>query len=192
MKNFILFLLPVFLFVSCAKQPVPVVVEPEPEPVIIVLPKFPLTVKMIREHSLSSADICSLQFYTSHDIELQRKIPALSSTITNGSLVVSKNDKILSIVIEKGTPGVAIKAEDNYIVVKFNEEIELTFMHSYKKKDLYLLSANKWNKGKGILLVNSKEYQAVGESGQAHLMVNRTDVDNSDSNRTVVKGSLLY
>ena len=190
MKNFILFLLPVFLFVSCAKRPVPVVVEPEP--VVIVLPKFPLTVKMIREHSLSSADICSLQFYTSHDIRLQRKIPALSSTITNGALVVSKNDKVLSIVIEKGTPGVAIKAEDNYIVVKFNDEINLTFMNSEKKKDLFLLTANKWNKGKGTLLVNGKEYQAVGSSGQAYIMMNRNDIDNSDSNATVVEGSLLY
>lgn len=190
MKNFILFLLPVFLFVSCAKRPVPVVVEPEP--VVIVLPKFPLTVKMIREHSLSSADICSLQFYTSHDIELQRKIPASSSIITNGALVVNKNDKTLSIFIEKGTPGVAIKAEDNYIIVKFNEQINLTFMNSAKKKDLFLLTANKWNKGKGTLLVNGSEYQAVGSSGQAYIMMNRNDIDNSDSNATVVEGALLY
>lgn len=190
MKKFILVLIPIFLLVGCAKKPAPVVVV-EPEPVV-VLPKFPFSTKMIKEHSLSSQDICSLQFYTSHDIELQRKIPASSSIITNGALVVNKNDKTLSIIIKKGTPGVAIAAEDNYVVVKFNENVKLTFMHTDKKKDLFLLTANKWNKGIGSLMVDSKEYQAVGTSGQAYLMMNRNDIDNSDSNATVCEGYLLY
>ena len=194
MKKFILFLIPILLLVGCAKKPAQVaepvvVVEPEP---VVVLPKFPLTTKLISEHSLSSEDICSLQFYTSHDIMLHRKIPASSSTIINGALVVNKNDKILSIAIEKGTPGVAVKAEDNYVVVKFNDDVKLTFMHSNKKKDLFLLTANRWNNGVGTLLVNDKEYQAVGSSGQAYLMMNRDDVDNSDSNATIVEGTLLY
>ena len=190
MKNLVLFLVPLFLLVGCVKEPAPiVVVEPEP---VVVLEKFPFTSKMIREHSLSSLDICNLQFYTSHDIELQRKIPASSSIITNGTLVVNKNDKILSIFIKKGTPCVAIKAENNYIVVKFNDELKLTFMHSFKKKDLFLLTANKWNKGKGILQVNGEEYQAIGASGQAHLVMNKTNVDNTDANATLVEGSLLH
>ena len=189
MKKIVSFLVPLFLLVGCAKEPTPVVVEAEP---VVVLDKFAFSTKMINKYSLSSVDICSLQFYISHDIELKRKIPASSSTITNGTLVINKNDKILSILIKKGTPAVATKAEENYIVVKFSEDIELTFMHSAKKKDLFLLTANKWSKGKGNLMLNGSEYQATGKSGLSHLLMNKTDVDNSNINATIVEGSLLY
>ncbi len=197
MRYFALFLVPALFFVGCGEEPqpdvVPVVVSevvPEPEPVV-VLPKLPLTMKMIHALNLSSQDICNLQLYTSHDIELQRKIPASSSSIDNGVLVVNNEDKILRMVIKKGTPCIAIEAEDNYIVVKFSENFTLTFMYTRGKKDLFLLTANKWKNGKGSLVINEKEYEAVGTSGQAYLMLSKKDMDNSDEKETIIEGSFI-
>ena len=194
MKLFILLLAPMLFFVGCQNEPIPepipVVVEVIPEPVV-VLEKFPFTMKMIHKYSLSSLDICKLQLYISHDIQLQRKIPASSSTIDNGSLVVNKEDKIDTILIKKDTPCVAIEAENNYIVVKFNENVQLSFMYTPGKKDLFLLSANKWKDGKGSLVINEKEYQAVGTSGQSHLLFNKIDIDNSANDAKVLEGSTL-
>ena len=201
MKYLFLALITTIFFAGCGQEPIPepepiAVIEPTPIPVVepepkVVLPKSPLSMALINKYSLSSLDICDLQLYISNDIELQRKIPAFTSEIKNGTLVVNKQDKVLSIVIKKGTPCIAIEAEQNYIKVKFSEELELTFMHSKTKKDLFLLTANKWVDSKGTLLVKGKEYQAIGTSGQAYLMMNLTDVDNTDQNATVVEGSLV-
>ena len=201
MKYLVLFLFPALLFVGCASKPEPVpeqeavveiVVEPTPEPKpVVVLPKSPLSTKIIRMHNLSSEDICNLQLYISHDIELQKKVPAHTSSISDGTLVVSKEDKIKKILIKKDTPCIAIKAEGDLVVVKFNDTFELTFMHSKNKKDLFFLSANKWKKGVGSLMIGDELYQAVGKSGQAYLKMNQTDVDNTDQNATVIEGSIL-
>lgn len=194
MKFYFLFLLPVLFFVACGEEPTPepvavVEVMPEPTPEPIVLPKFPLSMELIHKHSLSSQEICDLQLYISSDIDLQRKIPASSSNVSNGTLIVSKQDRIHRILIKEGTPCIAIEAEDNYIIVKFSEDFELTFMYTRGKKDLFLLTANKWNDGDGSLVVNGKEYQAVGTSGQAYLMLNKTEIDSTDNNVIVLEGS---
>jgi len=158
---------------------------------VVVLPKSPFSTKIIKMHNLSPLEICDLQFYISNDIELQKTIPAHTSTIDNGTLVVSKQDKIKKILIKKDTPCIAIKAEGDIIVVKFNDTFELTFMHSKGKKDLFFLSANKWEKGIGSLMVGDKLYQAVGDSGKTYLKINQIDVDNTDQNTTVIEGSTL-
>lgn len=199
MKYLLLCLLPIFIFMGCAKEPEPIpepvvemVIEPTPEPEpVVVLPKSPFSTKLIKMFSLSSSEICDLQFYVSHDIELQKNIPAQTSSISNGTLVVNKQDKIKKILIKKDTPCIAIKAEGDVIVVKFNDTLELTFMHSSNKKDLFFLSANKWEKGVGSLMVGDELYEAVGTSGQAYLKINQRDVDNSDENATVIEGSML-
>ena len=202
MKYLVLYLVPIFLFLGCVgpkpvekptaiKTPQAEVPEPKPVPEPIVLPKTPFSSKMIKMFQLSSDDICDLQFYTSHDIELQKRIPAQTSSISNGTLVVNKQDKIKKIIIKKDTPCIAIKAEDNLIVVKFNNTLELTFMHSPGKKDLFFLSAQKWKKGVGSIMIDDDIYQAVGTSGQAYLQINKTDVDNSDQNATVIEGEIL-
>ena len=198
MKYLAVILLPVFLFLGCVgpepkpvAEPVAVAIPPAPEPEPMVLPKTPFTSKMIQMFQLSSAEICDLQFYISHDIELQKRVPAQTSSISNGTLMVNIQDKIKKIIIKKDTPCIAIKAEDNLIVVKFNNTLELIFMHSPTKKDLFFLSAQKWEKGVGSIMIEDKMYQAVGTSGQAYLQINKTDVDNSDQNATVIEGEIL-
>jgi len=195
MKYLTFFILSTLLIVGCASKPklepvAQIVVETPPEPVV-VLPKSPFSTKIIKMHNLSPLEICDLQFYISNDIELQKTIPAHTSTIDNGTLVVSKQDKIKKILIKKDTPCIAIKAEGDIIVVKFNDTFELTFMHSKGKKDLFFLSANKWEKGIGSLMVGDKLYQAVGDSGKTYLKINQIDVDNTDQNTTVIEGSTL-
>jgi len=198
MKYLALFLLPALLFIGCSSKPEPVtisvpkemIVEPIPES-IVVLPKSPFSTKIIVMHNLSPLEICDLQFYISHDIELQKTTPEYTSSISDGTLVVNKQDKIKKILIKKDTPCIAIKAEDNLIVVKFNDTFELTFMHSKNKKDLFFLSANKWKKGVGSLMVGDELYEAVGSSGKAYLKINQIDVDNTDQNATVIEGSIL-
>lgn len=187
MKFFILSLFVGILFVGCGKEPKPEVVVEVKE----VLPKIALSMGIIHKHSLSSLDICSLQLYISHDIVLQRKIPASSSRIDNGVLVVNKEDVVHTIVIKKGTPCIAIKAENNRIVVKFDETLELTFMYTRGKKDLFLLTANKWSDSKGKLEINNEEYEAIQTSGQAYLMLNKIDKDDSNNHQRLIKGSLI-
>ena len=64
-------------------------------------------------------------------------------------------------------------------------------MHSPGKKDLFFLSAQKWEKGVGSVMIHDEMYEAVGTSGQAYLKINKTDVDNSDQNATVIEGSTI-
>jgi len=197
MKNLVYLLVTLIVFIGCSPEPEPVekivveqVAAPEPKPVV-VLPKFALTSKLISKYGLSPEQICDLQLYTSNDIKLKRKVPAETSTITKGTLVVNKQDKNFTIIIKKGTPCIAIKVEGDIILVKFSEDLQLNFMHSAKKKDLFLLTANKWQDAKGTLFVNGKEYQAIGTSGQTYLMLNKTDVDNSNEDANIIEGISL-
>ena len=196
MKYLSLFLFIALLFVGCGPKPKPVVIEPvvvEPvvvEPVV-VLEKFAFTKSMIREHNLTSEQISNLQFYISNDIELQKTVPEQIANVSNGTLVVNKQDKIKTVLIKADTPCIATQADEHKIVVKFKENFELTFMNSGNRKDLFLLSALKWNNGVGELLVDGEIYQAIGKSGQAYLKIAKTNVDNTDKNSLTIDGELL-
>jgi hypothetical protein len=191
MKN-LLISITIMLFLGCASKVETVIPEVHE---IEDIQTSPFTINTIKEYNLVEADLLHLQYYTSHDIILNRQVFEYTSAITNGSLVIDETNRKNEIIIKAGTPCVALQSGENYIVVSFDNGYELTFMRSNKKcckdKSLYYLSANRWQNGIGLIHTNGEEFHAVGTSGKSHLMINKKSLEDSTDNSVVIKGKRI-
>ena len=90
--------------------------------------RIPMTQELRSQHGLTKTEMLNLQYYNSQDIILRRKVETSGKQITQGhKLVVKSGVAVEEVVIEAGTPGVAVDVGTDFIAVTFERGTVLTF-----------------------------------------------------------------
>ena len=89
---------------------------------------IPFTHELKDQHRLSDGDLKNLQYYVSSTVILRRELGKAESSVTPGhKLRVFSGKTIEEVVIEKETPGVAMKVEEGKLAVSFEPGAALDF-----------------------------------------------------------------
>lgn len=176
-KIFLLSLISLFIFTSCASKRVPV------------------SDYLRQQYALQSADLQALQVYLSAPIVLERTVDSTGSEVAAGELNVF-GEKIEQIIISTKTPGVVLEATDQWAKVSFSEGTSLYFGSFGSTANdpwagKYALYAQKWSAGVGYLEFNGQQYRAIKTSGQAVLEIRQNDLKNSVVTKTKLDGVKL-
>lgn len=89
---------------------------------------IPFTHELKDQHRLSDGDLKNLQYYVSSTVTLRRELGKAESSVTPGhKLRVFSGKTIEEVVIERETPGVAMKVEAGKLAVSFEPGAALDF-----------------------------------------------------------------
>jgi hypothetical protein len=90
--------------------------------------RIPMTQELRAQHGLTRTEMLNLQYYSSHEITLRRQVETSGKQITEGhKLVVKSGITVEEVVIDAGTPGVAVDVGTDFIAVSFERGTVLTF-----------------------------------------------------------------
>lgn len=90
--------------------------------------RIPLTQELREQHRLSPEELKNLQYYVSNTVTLRREVDSTGKQITGGhKLVLTSGKTVEEVVIEEGTPGVALEVGRSHIVVSFGGGADLRF-----------------------------------------------------------------
>jgi hypothetical protein len=90
--------------------------------------RIPFTHEVRTQYRLSDDEVRNLQFYVSHTITLRRELSATDRQVTGGHQLVLTSGKVIEeVVIEDGTPGVAVAIGRDAIAVSFDVGSQLEF-----------------------------------------------------------------
>lgn len=146
----------------------------------------PLTENMVRENRWTEDDLRRIQFYLSEDIVMTRRLGGNASTIESGEVRIINGQKVEQVIIEKGTPGVALFSPNrDEVAVSFEAGSDrrfLVFGSSDRAGGRYVLRAKEWQRRMGTVTYEDKLYRVQGSSAYASLLVdlkrvNKTIVD---------------
>ncbi len=150
------------------------------------------TIKMVSKYNLDAAKIKQLQFYTSHEITLERLENETEAEIKEGKLLVATSTHSKILLIKALTPARVIEVDNEKIVVCFDKDVILTFLNPYyncpQKSGKFYLAAESWSDGVGSLMLEDKEYSAKGVSGRAFLMIDKKEIQKESETLRLVKG----
>ncbi len=90
--------------------------------------RIPLTQELREQHRLSPDELKNLQYYVSNTITLRRELDSTGKQITGGhKLVLTSGKSIEEVVVEEGTPGVALEVGRTHLIVSFGAGVDLRF-----------------------------------------------------------------
>ena len=156
-------------------------------------PRIPFTQTLLEQYKLKDNELKSLQFYTSHNIILNRgERSEKEQTTEEGTLTIKSGNYVEQVIIKAGTPGIVEKVIDrNRIVVSFevgeNKYLEFGATNP-KVNSRYTLLAPKWVNNKGEIKYAGKTYYSSSGSGNVYLLFKMRKLHKYSKEQRVVKG----
>jgi hypothetical protein len=182
--------------------------------------RVPLTAELRNQHQLGDDEVRRLQLYVSSDVKLRRELETRERSIQGGSLKLRTGKTIDEVVIAEKTPCVATNVSSHAITVEFDEGSTLTFSltgreparvseplrieprfaeppGSERPKPLLVLDGSfdgsYWLHAEANhkIRFRGREWEAVGDTLRAHLLLSAEQLDDVEESRTVVRGRRL-
>jgi hypothetical protein len=180
--------------------------------------QVPLTAELRSEHRLTNDDVRRLQLYVSDDIKLRRELEEHGRSIDGGKLRLTSGKSIDEVVIPKKTPCVAQDVSSEAITVAFDDGSTLTFAlpgrdmmprseplriesgrfaeppGSEMARGPMLMTSGlegQYGLGGGSVRFRGREWEAIGESLRAHLVVDAEQLDEVSETHSVIRGRRL-
>lgn len=163
--------------------------------------RIAFTESLRANYQLSDHEIRSLQYYVSEDIHLRRVVTSGNRRVGDGVLIERRGLVQDSILVEAGTPGVAVGNGPDWVAVSFEPGSYLYFssrndgIHVVPEPGRadrpYYLWATDWVDGPGVVYVNGVPYEAAPGSAYAHLRVDRKAVAQRRSSERVQPGRTI-
>ncbi len=151
----------------------------------------PYTDALRQNHNWSDAQIKKIQFYTSREIVLQRQLSQDETVIQGGKIKIKDGRKIEEIIIQRGTPGIAIAVPSkDRIEVSFEKDDNhyLRFGINPNAGTKFTLLATDWNNGIGKVNYSGKTYYTSPDAAYTILMVDLRKIQKTELNQRVAKG----
>ena len=153
----------------------------------------PFTETIRQKNNLSLQDLKSVQFYTSHDILLNREISGSKNQIISGKIKTVNNRQIEEVFIREYTACVIVDTTKNgRIKLSFsdNDEKSLTFGLT-QNNSKYVLLAESWNGKEGVVHYGNETFITKGFSYESCLLVNMKELLKIKRKFKVEKGRKL-
>jgi len=152
----------------------------------------PFTQKLYDQNGWSERDLKQIQFYLSENVTLERAFRQGESRITSGQIVMKNGVEIERITIPRKTPGVLIDIpKENRFIISFepdNDDAALRFGPSSRLGSQYLVGAKDWNRGRGTVLYDGREYTISSSNGPAKLLVDLRRKKDTNVKQRVARG----
>ena len=151
--------------------------------------KIPFTQSLRLEHNLTPLEIKRLQFYVSDPIFLHQSISSGQTEVVRGKLLTKAGQFIEEVIVNRGTPGVAVDVEDQLVRVSFEEKTSIGFVNGVAlDPDKYYLLLEKDDAGKEAVKFAGSWYGTRENSTLAHLLIAKGDLSDVVSKRRVLPG----
>jgi hypothetical protein len=138
------------------------------------------------------SDLKRIQFYVSRDIVLTRRIDQSKSQISKGKIVVKDGSTYEEVIIRAQTPGLVLFTPDGErLAVSFDTDGAYLMFGPKSRTGEYVLLASKWEKNRGWISYDDKEYETSSESANAFLMADASFVRKVVSSQKIAKGRQL-
>lgn len=152
---------------------------------------MPYTDALRKQNGWSDNQVKKIQFYTSKEIVLQRQLSHGESAIEGGKIKVKDGTKVEEIIIQKGTPGVAVSVPSkDRLEVSFEKSDQhfLRFGINPNMKDRFTLLASEWSNGVGKVTYDDKFYYTSPDAAYTMLMVDLRKIEKTELNQRVASG----
>ena len=146
---------------------------------------------MITNYGWEDDDLKRIQFYTSGDIVLQRKVKNSETQIESGEIKVIDGEQIEEIYIPEGTPGVAVQFPDRRRVgvsFEISDAHFLTFGVVPERGNRFYLNATEWRGSVGQVTYNGVSFYTSPDAKDVYLLINMKAVRKSEKDSRTVKG----
>ncbi|MCB0430524.1 MAG: hypothetical protein H6585_12685 [Flavobacteriales bacterium] len=154
--------------------------------------KVPFTQQTRDEYKLTEEELKSLQFYTSHDIVLQRwENQGKEKATEDGTLKIRSGQSVEEVVIRAGTPGVVEKVVDgNRLAISFEagDHKFLVFGDTKKQDGRYTLQATEWVDNRAKVNYNDQWYMTNTGSGSTYLVFKIKKLNQFRRKQQIAKG----
>jgi len=121
----------------------------------------PFTEQLRTINNWNDRDLKKIQFYNSDDILLTRELSKADTDIVKGKIVMENGVRLEQVLIEKGTPGVAVfSPKKDRIAVSFESDDDLYLMWgpNPKFRDQYMLMFKERNRRSARVTYGTKVY----------------------------------
>ena len=167
-----------------------------------VAEQLPFSDALIQDYGLGEPHKQRLQYYLSRPITLARSSASSMRGIADGRLVDRGQRAIEKLEVPANTPGVVVGSGANWLAVSFEAGSYLYFVSGQpaiqspdrgesREPGRYYLYASDWDGRAGTVQVGNLSYQALGQSMDAYLLVDRESLHETESQGRVLSGRLL-
>ncbi len=136
-------------------------------------------------------NINKIQFYNSRKIILIRNLSYADTKVARGKIKLENGRYVENVIIPKKTPGVAIGEGSNYINVAFEDGVNRFLRFVLNDRNVYQISAGKWNQGYGKVKYDTLIYYIAPKSSKAVLKVKKDDQYNLHKSIRRLKGKTV-
>lgn len=167
-----------------------------------VAEQLPFSDALIQDYGLGETHKQRLQYYLSQPITLARSSASAVRGIADGRLVDRGQRAIEKLEVPAHAPGVVVGSGANWLAVSFEvgsylyfvsgqADIQSPYRRESREPDRYYLYAPDWDGRAGTVKVGNISYQALGQSMDAYLLVDRESLHETESQGRVLSGRLL-
>ncbi|MEC4673556.1 MAG: hypothetical protein VST68_05160 [Nitrospirota bacterium] len=151
--------------------------------------KIPFTQSLRLEHNLTPMEIRNLQFYVSDPIHLHQSLSSGETEVMGGKLVTKHGKFVEEIIVNKGTPGVAVKVEDQILRISFEEKTSMAFVKGMAPDpDKFFLQLEKDLEDKNAVKFAGSWYASRDKAALAHLLIAKGNLSEVVNKRRVLPG----
>ncbi len=150
---------------------------------------IPYTQNIAKKAQINDAQLQAIQFYVSNDIVLYRYLDNTTVEVAGGEIKIIDGRKAEEIVIQSGTPGVAVGSDGEMIMVSFDPDGSfLRFAPNPGYGGRYTLMAKDWNGRTGVVDYAGSDFYTSASSSVATLLVSLQQFDQSETTTKTVGG----
>ena len=150
---------------------------------------IPFTQSLRAEHNLTPLEIKKLQFYVSDPIFLNQSISSGETEVVRGKLVLKSGKFVEEVIVNRGTPGIAVDVEDQLVRVSFEEKTSMGFVSGVAADpDKYFLQMEKNEAGRSAVKFAGAWYVPRDNAALAHLMIAKGDLSDVVNKRRILPG----
>lgn len=151
--------------------------------------KIPFTQTLRAEYSLTPPEIKRLQFYVSNPILLRHVASSGKHEIAKGKLVTKAGQDINEIVVNRGTPGIALDVGNPELRISFEKNFSFRFVPGTgAQSDVYVLGIARTTQGEPVVRYGGADFMMEKNSQLVHLLINKEELSEVVNKRRVLPG----
>jgi uncharacterized lipoprotein NlpE involved in copper resistance len=151
--------------------------------------KIPFTHSLRMEYNLTTPELKRLQFYVSHPVQLRNVATSGKYEIAKGKLVTKAGQDVNEIVVNQGTPGIAVDVRDPELRISFEENFSFGFVRGTgAQSDVYVVAYTNDKENQPIVRYGGGDFMMAQNSKLSHLLINKEELTEMVNKRRVLPG----
>ena len=149
------------------------------------------TKQMQQKLFLNEINLGSVQFYNSKKIVLKRNLDLDDAKVSHGKINFINGQYVEEIIIDKNTPGVAVRNGKNFLDIAFEKDKKGYFTFILNPDNYFQLSAKTWENNLGKITYDTLNYYIMPGGAKALLKVSKHNINGFKKKTRKLKGIII-